>query len=95
MPVELKTSAPRRHRRRQKYPAGALASMAYVLTDGLRRIRFALTRLSDARCHRSPQAVQDRRAVPTSAACSLWPGCPYKAVFATTYQALDAGNDTS
>jgi DDE family transposase len=74
------------------------ASMAYVLTDSLRRIALQATDLADASCGTIRRKLFKIGALVTISVrrikFALASGCPYKATFATAHRALVAAADT-
>jgi hypothetical protein len=69
------------------------ASMAYVLIDGTRRLALQATDLADATCGTIRRKLFKIGALVTISVrrikFAMASGCPYKAVFATAYRALD------
>ena len=74
------------------------ASMAYVLTDSLRRIALQATDLADASCGTIRRKLFKIGALVTISVrrikFAMASGCPYKATFATAHRALVAATDT-
>jgi hypothetical protein len=72
------------------------ASMAYVLTDSLRRIALQATDLADASCGTIRRKLFKIGATVTISVrrikLAMASGCPYKAAFATACQALTAAD---
>lgn len=75
------------------------ASMAYVLTDSLRRLALATTDLADATCGTIRLKLLKIGALVTISVrrvkFAMASGCPYKALFATAHHALSTAADTS
>lgn len=74
------------------------ASMAYVLTDSLRRIALQATDLAEASCGTIRRKLFKIGALVTISVrrikFAMASGCPYKAVFASAHQALVAAVET-
>jgi DDE family transposase len=74
------------------------ASMAYVLTDSLRRIALQATDLADASCGTIRRKLFKIGALVTISVrrikFAMASGCPYKAAFATAHRALVAAANT-
>jgi hypothetical protein len=75
------------------------ASMAYILTDSLRRIALQATDLADASCGTIRRKLFKIGALVTISVrrvkLAMASGCPYKAVFATAHRALATAADTT